>query len=152
MMDGHKWTACFEAPGGNPVLKVYPDPKTRNAPWTVGLGHTGRDVCEGDEWTPERCWHAFYNDYSYASGNAVTVVGTSCWATLNEPRRAVLTDMSFNLGPFGLSKFHKMLAAIRVGDWQKAHDELLNSEYAKDVGRRATKNADVLLTGEWVWS
>lgn len=29
------------------VLEAYPDPGTHGAPWTIGYGHTGRDVYKG---------------------------------------------------------------------------------------------------------
>jgi hypothetical protein len=42
-----------------------------------------------------------------------------------------------------------MLDAIRAADWQRAHDELLDSDYARQTKTRAQTNAKVLLTGEW---
>lgn len=148
-MNGHQYTALFEAPGGQPVLKVYPDPATHNAPFTVGLGHTGQDVHQGDSWTEERCWTAFYSDYATAETSASHVIGISAWAILNECRRAVLADMAFNIGKSRLQGFHHMLDAVRMNDWQRAHDELLDSQYAMQVKSRADTNAAVLLTGEW---
>lgn len=71
-------------------------------------------------------------------------------ARLNDPRYAVLWDMSYNLGIGRLLGFKKMLEAIRREDWQKAHDELLDSVYAGQVGIRAEKNAQQILMGEWV--
>ncbi len=57
---------------------------------------------------------------------------------LMEPEvRLVLTDMAFNLGITGLGKFKNMLAAIRVSDYKKAADELRDSRYYKQTGRRA---------------
>lgn len=148
-MDGHQYTAQFEAPGGEPILKAYPDPITRGSPWTIGLGHTGPDVHENTEWTEQQCWAAFYNDYAIAGGFAPGIVGASCWTRLNEPRRAVLVDLCFNPGPTKLAGFHHMISAIQAGDWQTAHDELLDSAYAGQVHSRADTNALVLLTGEW---
>lgn len=148
-MDGHQWTAQFEAPGGKPILKVYPDPLTGGAPWTVGLGHTGADVKQGDVWTEERCWHAFYNDYAIASAAVPHVIGVSAFAGMTEPRKAVLVDLCFNPGPTKLAKFLQMIDAIKAKKWQRASDELLDSAYAKQVKGRAIKNAHVLLTGVW---
>ncbi len=148
-MDGHKYTALFEAPNGVPVLATYPDPITNGPPLTIGLGHTGPDVHQGDVWTEERCMHAFYNDYGIAQASAHSVIGSSCWASLTEPRRAVLADLVFNMGQNGLMNFRHMLDAIRAGKWLRAHDELLDSAYAKQTKTRAQKNAQTLLTGEW---
>lgn len=148
-MHGHQWTAAFEAPGGKPVLAVYPDPLTGKEPWTVGLGHTGPDVKKGEIWTYDRCMAAFYSDYSIAEATARHVIGSSTWMHLNEPRQCVVTDMTFNIGAPRLSKFERMIDAIRKGDWKRASDELLNSAYAKQVKGRAINNAHVLLTGQW---
>jgi lysozyme len=148
-MDGHRYTAGFEAPGGKPILHAYPDPITRGSPWTIGLGHTGHDVHQGDTWTEDRCWNAFYSDYASAQANASHIIGNVCWESLSEPRRAVLTDMCFNIGFSRLMGFRQMLAAIKAGEWQAAHDELLDSEYALQVKTRASKNAKVMLTGDW---
>jgi lysozyme len=145
-MDGHQYTARFEAPGGVPVLDVYLD--TLGVP-TVGLGHTGRDVKMGDHWPSDRCWHAFYNDYAIATGHAPHIIGADCWSRLNEPRKSVLVDLCFNPGPTKLVAFHDTLAAIRIGNWQRAHDELLDSLYARQVKTRARMNAATLLTGVW---
>ena len=149
MMDGHQYTARFEAPDGQPILRAYPDPITRGSPWTIGLGHTGHEVHQDTVWTADQCWKAFYSDYSNAQTSAAHIVGGDSWAALNEPRRAVLADMAFNIGFSRLAGFQHMLAAIKICEWQTAHDELLDSEYAKQVKSRADMNAKTLLTGEW---
>lgn len=69
------------------------------------------------------------------------------WEDIDEIRQLVLADMCFNLGIEGLLKFHKMLAAIRSNNWQLAHDEMLNSKWASQVGNRAPKLAKIMLTG-----
>lgn len=148
-MDGHEYTAKFEAPNGKPVLKAYPDPLTHGEPWTIGLGHTGPEVKRDSVWTEAQCMHAFYNDYAIAQGNALHVIGAPTWAELNEPRRCVLTDMAFNIGPTRLAGFVKMLVAIRRKDWSEAAAQLLDSAYAIQVKSRAQANAKVLLEGNF---
>ena len=51
--------------------------------------------------------------------------------------RLVLVDMAFNLGLSGLKKFKNMLAAIRAEDFKKAAEELRDSKYYNQTGRRA---------------
>lgn len=63
---------------------------------------------------------------------------------LSEDQQHVLVDMAFQLGERGLSKFDKMLTAIKAGDFQTAAMELLDSRYAKQVPSRARRNADRL--------
>jgi lysozyme len=55
--------------------------------------------------------------------------------------------MAFNLRE-RLLGFHDTLAAILNDDWQRAHDEMLDSLWAKQVGERAQRLAKMILTGE----
>lgn len=50
-----------------------------------------------------------------------------------DSRRRVLLELAYEMGVSGLLKFQKMLAAVRVSDWQTAGAEMLDSEWAKDV-------------------
>ena len=70
------------------------------------------------------------------------------YANTDMIRRIPLLDMAYNMGLEGLLHFPHMLSAVSNQDWQTAHDEMLNSQYAKDVGQRATKLAQILLTGQ----
>ena len=62
---------------------------------------------------------------------------------LRRGQRLALADMAYNIGVSGLSKFSKMLAAINEGDFQTATTELLNSDYAQQLPRRARRNANL---------
>ena len=66
---------------------------------------------------------------------------------LSRNRQDALINMVFNLGLTRLLYFDKMLTAIREGKWQKAHDEALDSRWARQVGQRAQELADQLLNG-----
>lgn len=58
---------------------------------------------------------------------------------LIEQRFYVLTDMMFNLGYNRLSKFKKFLYALKTGSYEAAANEMLDSNWAKQVGNRAIK-------------
>jgi lysozyme len=47
-------------------------------------------------------------------------------------------------------KFSNMWDAIEDEDWDEASDQMLDSRWAKQVGRRAHRLADAMRTGEWV--
>ena len=68
----------------------------------------------------------------------------SFYPRLSEPRQHVLIDMAFNLGISGLLSFRKMLQAVRDGNYGRAADEMLNSDWANQVGRRARTLADMM--------
>jgi lysozyme len=66
---------------------------------------------------------------------------------LSYERYDALTDLMFNIGKTKFLTFKKMIQAIKDGDWDKAADELLNSRYASQVGRRAIENDERLRKG-----
>jgi len=68
---------------------------------------------------------------------------------LNEARQRVLVDMAFNMGVPRLMKFRKMWSNIRIDDFTEASVEMLDSRWAKQVGKRATKLSEVMKSGEW---
>lgn len=63
---------------------------------------------------------------------------------LPDKAQLVLVDMCYNLGLSKLLNFENMLDAIDAGNWDKASQELLDSKYAKQVKRRATRNYELL--------
>lgn len=67
---------------------------------------------------------------------------------LNETRRIVLASMVFNMGLPRVRGFKKALAAMEAGDWKAAADEMLDSRWAVQVGRRATELAQMMCRGD----
>ena len=51
----------------------------------------------------------------------------------------ILLNMSFNLGRTRLSKFKKMFAHLANNDYEKAADEMIDSNWYKQVGRRSKR-------------
>lgn len=56
--------------------------------------------------------------------------------------------MTYNLGSAGIKKFVKMAQAIQNKDWSKASVQILDSAYAKQVGNRARRNAQIMKDGK----
>lgn len=75
---------------------------------------------------------------------------------LNDPRQAVLVNMTFNMGigsktkRTGVQGFQKALQSMELGLYADAAKEMLNSKWAKQVGRRAIRLAEQMRLGEWV--
>lgn len=69
--------------------------------------------------------------------------------TLDETRFAVLVCMVFQMGLNGLLNFPDTLAAIKLRDWQSAHDAMMDSDWARDDSpARARRMAEIILTGD----
>ena len=71
-------------------------------------------------------------------------------AGLDSVRQRVLVDMGFNVGLPILMKFQNMWAAIEEEDWDEASAQMMDSRWAKQVGRRAERLSQAMKTGEWV--
>ncbi len=69
------------------------------------------------------------------------------WKTLSETRQRALANMCFNTGFSKLLGFRNMLDALKAGDWNRASQEALNSEWAGQVGDRAQRIALQLVNG-----
>jgi lysozyme len=67
---------------------------------------------------------------------------------LDEVRQRVLLDMAFNLGITGLLGFKNTLATIKAGNFEKAGTMMLDSKWARQVGRRADRLATMMATGK----
>lgn len=69
--------------------------------------------------------------------------------TLNDPRKAVLLNMSFQLGMAGLLNFRNTLNKIQDGDFGGAADNMLKSKWAEQTPKRAQEMANQMRTGKW---
>jgi lysozyme len=71
------------------------------------------------------------------------------WSRLNEPRKAVLMNMAFQMGIAGLMKFKRTLAFIEAGQYAEAADGMMGSLWAKQTPKRAQEMANQMRTGKW---
>lgn len=129
------------------VLTAYADPLTKAEPWTIGRGHTGRDVHKDTVWTEQQSVEARDKDIAIALKGCMD--HWSWFPELNAPRQAVLIGMAYQMGTPHVLCFHKALAAIEAQDWDKAEAELLDSAWAHQTPARAKLRAKQMRTGEW---
>ena len=110
--------------------------------WTIGVGRNLSDNGISEQEAEFMLTH----DIEDA---AISASKLPFWSNLSQVRRAAFINLSFNLGMPRLLKFKRMLKAAGEGKWTEASLELLDSRYAKQVGRRADELAEQLRTGEW---
>ena len=63
----------------------------------------------------------------------------SWFHALSDIRKRVILNMVYNLGFRGVSNFKKMIAAIEINDWYHAGNEMEDSKWAVQVGKRAAR-------------
>ena len=66
---------------------------------------------------------------------------------LDSVRQMCLVDMGFNMGVPRLMKFVKMWGAIEVGDFYEASEQMLDSRWATQVGKRSEDLAEMMKLG-----
>lgn len=121
-------------------LRAYQDSR---GIWTIGVGHN----LEARSITRAVALQILDDDLADTERTLTLVLP---WArALDEPRWAVLVNMSFNLGTGGLLTFRQMLAALRAHDYATAAAEMLDSMWAQQVGARAQRLAEQMRTGAW---
>ena len=69
------------------------------------------------------------------------------WRVMNGVRKQVMVNMAFNLGMPRLLGFKRMMAALRIGDYEKAAIEMKDSKWARQVGDRALELAEMMDRG-----
>ena len=77
------------------------------------------------------------------------LVNDQWYMDLDPVRKAVIENMSFNLGYPTLKKFQNMIAHISEGNFELASKEMLNSRWSKQVGQRSIELAEQMRTGQW---
>lgn len=70
------------------------------------------------------------------------------YAKLSLARKSVLIDMVFNMGLYKVLGFKNMLMQLNMGRYDLAAHEMLNSEWAGEVGNRALELAEIMRSGE----
>lgn len=71
------------------------------------------------------------------------------WYTdLNPDRQDIIKSMAYQIGIHGLFKFKKMIAALERKDWSEAEIQALDSLWARQTPKRASRHAEVLRTGD----
>jgi len=94
-------------------------------------------------------------DARYLALNDIAIVENelcrvhNCVENLDSVRQLVLMDMAFNMGVPRLCKFKLMWNAIHEQNWEAASREMLDSKWARQVGRRAKILSDAMASGEF---
>tara|TARA_R100000664_G_scaffold11493_1_gene18651 strand:+ start:4128 stop:4550 length:423 start_codon:yes stop_codon:yes gene_type:complete len=108
---------------------------------TIGVGRNLRDRGLSDD------------EIDYLLSNDIDIVVRELdnvmpwWKDLDEVRQRVLCDLVFNLGMPRFSGFKKSISYMKQQMWDQAADELLDSKWARQVGKRAERLSEMMRTG-----
>jgi len=113
---------------------------------TFGIGHLIResDPEHGEPVdTPvseDRVVEAFEQDVQSVLSDCNKLYGD--FEDLPEEAQEIIANMMFNLGYPRLSKFKGMKQGVDTRDWNKAADEMIDSNWYRQVGARAQRLVD----------
>ena len=127
------------------VAEIYLD--SENLP-TFGIGHLVTEDDMEHSWpvgtpvTDERILDVFHKDCDVAYTDACALVLNFAGQAVDAQR--VLVNMAFNLGRNRLSKFKNMLRYVNEGNYVMAANEMVNSKWYGQVGRRSKELVDIM--------
>jgi lysozyme len=129
-------------------VRYWPYADTNGAR-TVGVGHnlTASPLPEGWDYplTDEQVDELLQLDLQTVFTDLDSAL--PWWNLLSDVRQRVIANMCFNLGITKLLGFRSTLTAMRQGRYSDAATGMLNSAWASQVGARATRLANMMLTG-----
>ena len=117
---------------------------------TFGIGHliTENDPEHGEpdgtELSEERVNEVFETDVAkFVSESKILFPDLD---DLPDVAQQVIVNMAFNMGRPRLSKFKNFIAGVNDRDWTRAAEEMMDSRWATQVGDRAIRLRNQILT------
>jgi lysozyme len=117
--------------------------------WTIGVGRL-IDKRKGGGLRPSEIDFLLQNDID---DRIEALTRRLPWfQDLDDARRGVLLNMSFQLGVDGLMGFKNTLKLVELGDYAAAAKNMLLSKWATQTPARANRMAAQMRTGQWVYA
>ena len=108
-------------------LTAYLDTEANPPIWTIGYGHTGKDVYNGLVWTQEQAEDALEHDIIAADALINIYSPGLTGGTLQ-----AITDFVFNMG-IGRYRTSMLCKLINAANWPAAKAELLKWDHSNGV-------------------
>ena len=119
-------------------LKLYQDIVGK---WTIGVGRN----LEDNGIRESEAIYMLNNDIEYFYNSLDERF--PWFKNLDDTRKIILLNMSFNLGIKGLLSFKKMLQSLSIHSYLEASIQMLESKWAYQVGKRAEELSEMMRTG-----
>ena len=117
---------------------------------TFGIGHLiteddpEHNKTVGTEISEDRVNEVFESDVAKFVSEAKILF--SDLDELPDVAQQVIVNMAFNMGRPRLSKFKNFIAGVNDRDWVRAAEEMMDSRWADQVGDRAIRLRNLILT------
>lgn len=115
--------------------------------WTIGVGRLIDARKPGSGLRPSEIDMLLQNDID---DRIEALTRRLPWfQNLDDARRGVLLNMSFQLGVDGLMGFKNTLRMVEDGDYMGAARNMMQSKWAEQTPKRAARMAEQMRTGRW---
>lgn len=146
-------SACIWAEGFEPL--PYKDSK---GIWTCGIGYNleahgipadwVRPILSRTGITRAQAVQRLEYLWDVAENQVTWNVFRKEWPTFSDAQRFVITDMVFNMGlgnaQRGFLSFKTTIELMKQGEWKQVCSNLRKSKWARDTGRRAERDIQIL--------
>ena len=105
---------------------------------TIGVGRNIQEVGI----TKEEAMVLLENDIARCAGECARAF--PWFLDLSAERKEAVINLVFNMGLSKFQQFKKTIAYIEAGEFERAGAELLDSNYARQVGKRSERVANML--------
>jgi GH24 family phage-related lysozyme (muramidase) len=131
---------------GHPTIGIGFNLDRSDAKKTLKMfGLDYKAILDGSELTPAQVTALFQHDLANTIATATDIVGAEAYASLPEPAKEALIDMTFNLN-HKLIKFKDFLRSLRQGNLEAAAAAFVDSAFCVQVGpARCDRIRDLLL-------
>ena len=130
------------------VLEIYEDSLGYK---TLGVGHLIQkkdlefNLPVGTPVIQEVVDLYYEDDFNKHLKETIDLIGEEEFENLPEPIQHVLVNMCFNLGKNRLSAFKNMLKAVKAKDWKEMANQMEDSKWFNQVGRRGKELIEMVL-------
>jgi len=111
--------------------------------WTIGVGRNLEDVGLSED----EIEYLLQNDIERTKNLIERYM--PWYSDLDEVRQEALINFVFNVGIGTAMKFKNAMAALEAHDYDTAAIEMMDSNWAKQVGSRAVEVTEMIKTGEY---
>ena len=117
--------------------------------WTIGVGRL-IDERRGGGLKPHEIDYLLRNDIDERIDELTRRL--PWFQNLDDARRGVLLNMSFQLGVNGLMAFKNTLRFVESGEYESAARNMLLSTWADQTPARSKRRAEQMRTGQWQYA
>lgn len=126
--------------------QVYLD--TEGLP-TVGIGHMDPTLKVGTYYSESQINEWFDQDILIAVQRAKRCLGP-CFDTMPDFYQRIFVNLTFNMG-MKFAQFKKCIAAAQVSNWNECANQMMDSKWYKQTGRRGVEMVAAMRQGFYSW-